>query len=319
MSIPELFQGKLSLPVICAPMFLVSSPKLVINACKNGIVGTFPALNTRPQALLDEWLGQISRELKEYSALHPGKPVAPFGVNQVVHPSNSRLEADRALVKKHRVPLVVTSQGDPTDIVKEVHEWGGLVFHDVIYAAHARKAVAAGVDGLILVTAGAGGHGGTTNPFALVREIREFWDGPLALAGAINDGFGIRAAEVLGADFAYMGTRFIATEEAEVDPAYKEMLVESSLKDLIYTDAFTGVHCNYLLPSISRAGIDLQQFKAKTSVDLDLGDSNAWKDIWSAGHGVSGIENVMPMETLVAQLKQEYREACERPVFGNGS
>lgn len=318
MALPDLFKGRLSLPVICAPMFLVSSPRLVINACKNGIVGTFPALNTRPQSLLDDWLSEISLELKAYAKAHPELPVAPFGVNQVVHPSNSRLEADRALLKKHEVPLVITSQGDPSEIVKEVHEWGGLVFHDVIYAAHARKAIAAGVDGLIIVTAGAGGHGGTTNPIALVREIRTFWEGPLALAGAINDGYGIRAAEVLGADMAYMGTRFIATEEAEVDPVYKQMLVESNLKDLIYTDAFTGVHCNYLLPSIARAGIDLERFQGKNAVDLDLGDSNAWKDIWSAGHGVSGIDAVMSVEALVNQLKEEYANAVSKPAFGAG-
>lgn len=318
MALPDLFKGRLSLPVICAPMFLVSSPRLVINACKNGIVGTFPALNTRPQSLLDDWLSEISLELKSYAQAHPELPVAPFGVNQVVHPSNSRLEADRALLKKHEVPLVITSQGDPSEIVKEVHEWGGLVFHDVIYAAHARKAIAAGVDGLIIVTAGAGGHGGTTNPIALVREIRTFWEGPLALAGAINDGYGIRAAEVLGADMAYMGTRFIATEEAEVDPVYKQMLVESNLKDLIYTDAFTGVHCNYLLPSIARAGIDLERFQGKNAVDLDLGDSNAWKDIWSAGHGVSGIDAVMSVEALVNQLKEEYANAVSKPAFGAG-
>lgn len=315
MALPDLFKGRLALPVICAPMFLVSSPRLVINACKNGIVGSFPALNTRPQSLLDDWLSEISCELERYARANPEKPVAPFAVNQVVHPSNSRLAADRALVKKRQVPLVITSQGDPTDIVREVHEWGGLVFHDVIYAAHARKAIAAGVDGLILVTAGAGGHGGTTNPIALVREIRTFWDGPLALAGAINDGFGIRAAEVLGADMAYMGTRFIATEEAEVDPDYKQMLVESGLRDVIYTDAFTGVHCNYLLPSIARAGIDLAQFKAKSEVDLDLGDSNAWKDIWSAGHGVAGIEEVVSLENLVRQLTAEYQSALKKPAF----
>lgn len=318
MALPDLFKGRLSLPVICAPMFLVSSPRLVINACKNGIVGTFPALNTRPQSLLDDWLSEISLELKAYTQAHPELPVAPFGVNQVVHPSNSRLEADRALLKKHEVPLVITSQGDPSEIVKEVHEWGGLVFHDVIYAAHARKAIAAGVDGLIIVTAGAGGHGGTTNPIALVREIRTFWEGPLALAGAINDGYGIRAAEVLGADMAYMGTRFIATEEAEVDPVYKQMLVDSNLKDLIYTDAFTGVHCNYLLPSIARAGIDLDRFQGKNAVDLDLGDSNAWKDIWSAGHGVSGIDAVMSVEALVNQLKEEYANAGSKPAFCAG-
>jgi len=315
MPIPELFKGRLRLPVICAPMFLVSSPKLVINACKNGIVGSFPALNTRPQAMLDQWLEEITSELEAFAAENPDKPVAPFAVNQVVHPSNSRLKADRELVKKHKVPLVITSQGNPTEVVEEVHTWGGLVFHDVIYAEHAKKAIAAGVDGIIIVTAGAGGHGGTSNPFALVRQIREFWDGPLALAGAINDGFGIRAAETLGADFAYMGTRFIATQEAEVDPEYKDMLVESQIKDIIYTDTFTGVNCNYLKPSIKKAGIDLNSHVGKSSVDLDLGDTNAWKDIWSAGHGIAGIQDIKPMSELVEQLAEEYAQACDKQAF----
>ncbi len=315
MPIPALFEGRLSLPVICAPMFLVSSPKLVISACQQGVIGTFPALNVRPQADLDKWLSEISETLEEYAAQHPDQTVAPFGVNQVVHPSNKRLHDDQALIRKHRVPFVITSQGNPADIVKDVHEWGGVVFHDVIYAEHAKKAINAGVDGLIIVTAGAGGHGGTTNPFALVREIREFWDGPLALAGAINDGFGIRAAEVIGADFAYMGTRFIATKEAEVDPVYKAMLVESSIKDIVYTDAFTGVNCNYLKPSIERAGIELDSYQGKTSVDMDLGGANAWKDIWGAGHGVSGIHEVLTVSDLVDQLKSEYQQAIETPDF----
>ncbi len=311
MAIPGLFSGRMSLPVICAPMFLVSSPRLVISACKQGMVGTFPALNTRPQALLDDWLAEIIAELEGFSQAHPDLPVAPFGVNQVVHPSNSRLDADQALLRKHRVPFVITSQGNPADIVKDVHSWGGVVFHDVIYAEHAKKAIEAGVDGLILVTAGAGGHGGTTNPFALVRQVREFWDGPLALAGAINDGYAIRAAEVLGADFAYMGTRFIATEEAEVDEDYKTMLVESGLRDIAYSNLFTGVYANYLKPSIQRAGIDIDAYQGKTSVDMDLGGSNAWKDLWSAGHGVEGIHEVISMQALSEQLRKEYRIAAQ--------
>jgi nitronate monooxygenase len=315
MPIPALFENKLSLPVICAPMFLVSSPKLVINACKNGVVGTFPSFNTRTQDLLDTWLGEISEDLAQFAEANPGKPVAPFGVNLVVHPSNTRLPSDREVVKKHKVAFVITSQGNPAEIVKEVHEWGGVVFHDVIRAEHAKKAIAAGVDGIIVVSAGAGGHAGTINPFALVREIREFWDGPLALAGAVNDGYGIRAAEVLGADFAYMGTRFIATEEAEVDPDYKKMLVESGIKDLIFTDTFTGVKCNFLKPSIERAGVDLASYQAKESVDLDLAGSNAWKDFWSAGEGVSGIHTIKSMADLVKELKVEYLGTVEKPGF----
>lgn len=316
MSLPAIFKHRLSLPVICAPMFLVSSPSLVMAACKEGLVGTFPALNTRPQALLDEWLATISEGLQAYAAQYPDKPVAPFGVNQVVHPSNSRLEADQALIRKHRVPFVITSQGDPSAIVKDVHGWGGIVFHDVIYAEHAKKAIAAGVDGIIVVSAGAGGHGGTTSPFALVRQIREFWDGPLALAGGINDGFGIRAAEALGADMAYMGTRFIATEEAEVDPDYKRMLVDASIRDIIYSKAFTGVYANYLMPSLQRAGIDLATFDPKKQVDMDLGGANAWKDLWSAGHGVAGIHSVPSVRALARQLKEEYRRAVDVPAFG---
>ncbi|MCC2637445.1 MAG: 2-nitropropane dioxygenase [Moraxellaceae bacterium] len=315
MPIPKLFEGRLRLPVICAPMFLVSSPRLVISACKHGVIGTFPALNTRPQELLDDWLTQISRELAEFAAAHPGLPVAPFGVNQVVHPSNSRLEADQALVRKHRVPFVITSQGDPTRIVQDVHSWGGVVFHDVVKTDHARKAIKAGVDGIIVVAAGAGGHAGTINPFALVREIRELWAGPLVLAGALNDGHGIRAAECFGADMVYMGTRFIATEEAEVDADYKRMLVESTLKDLIYTDAFTGVNCNYLAPSLTRAGIDIESFIKKGTVDLDLGSVNAWRSIWSAGQGVGGIKSILPVAALVEQLVAEYRIAAGRPDF----
>ncbi len=315
MNLPSLFEHRLSLPVICAPMFLVSSPKLVMAACQEGFVGTFPALNTRPQELLDVWLQQIAENLSAYAKKNPDKPVAPFGVNQVVHPSNSRLEADQALIRKHQVPFVITSQGNPADIVRDVHAWGGVVFHDVIVAEHARKAIAAGVDGIIAVSAGAGGHGGTTNPFALVRQIREFWDGPLVVAGAINDGYGIRAVESLGADMAYMGTRFIATQEAEVDEQYKRMLVDASIEDIIYTKAFTGVYANYLKPSLRRAGIDLATFVAKQQVDMDLAGANAWKDLWSAGHGVAGIDDVPSLAALAHQLRAEYREAVRRPAF----
>ncbi|MDX1453145.1 MAG: nitronate monooxygenase family protein [Oleiphilaceae bacterium] len=315
MAIPQLFQNRLSLPVICAPMFLVSSPKLVISACQQGVVGTFPALNTRPQALLDQWLHEIAECLDAFARANPMATVAPFGVNQVVHPSNSRLEADQALLRKHQVPIVITSQGNPAEIVKDVHSWGGIVFHDVIYAEHAKKAIDAGVDGIIAVGAGAGGHGGTSNPFALIREIREFWNGPLALAGGVNDGYGIRAAEVLGADLVYMGTRFIATEEAEVAPEYKRMLVEATIRDILYSNAFTGVHANYLKASLVRAGIDLDTFVAKESVDMDLGGANAWKDLWSAGHGVAGIHSVVPIQELISQLCDEYRIAAAQPAF----
>jgi len=308
-------QTQLSLPIICAPMFLVSTPKLVIECCKNGVIGSFPALNIRPQEKLDEWLSEITLALKSYKQSNPDAKVAPFAVNQVVHPSNSRLMADHALIKKHKVPLVITSQGDPTEIVKDVHTWDGMVFHDVIKTQHAKKAVAAGVDGIIVVAAGAGGHGGTLNPFALVREIREFWDGPLILAGAINDGQSIRAAEVMGADMVYMGTRFIATEEAQVPQAYKEMLVSSEIDDVIYSDHFTGVHANYLKGSLESAGIDIKALTGKDRVDLDLGNTNSWKDIWSAGHGVGGIHEVVSVKNLINTLTSEYRMACDKPPF----
>jgi len=309
MPLPSLLKDNLSLPIICAPMFLVSTPQLVISACKNGIVGSFPALNIRPQEKLDEWLTAIETELAQFKRENPDKKVAPFAVNQVVHPSNSRLMADHALIKKHKVPMVITSQGDPTEIVKDVHTWGGIVFHDVIKAQHAKKAIKAGVDGIIVVGAGAGGHGGHANPFALINEIREFYNGPLALAGAINNGEGIRAAEVLGADMAYMGTRFIATQEAQVPAEYKKMLIESTINDIIFSDHFTGVHANYLRASLEQAGIDITKLQSKDQVDLDIGNSNSWTDIWSAGHGVVGIKDIPSMEALSQQLIKEYKDA----------
>ncbi|WP_283786286.1 NAD(P)H-dependent flavin oxidoreductase [Bermanella sp. WJH001] len=315
MSAFKTLTSRLNLPVICAPMFLVSSPKLVIECCKNGVIGSFPALNIRPQEKLDEWLSEISNTLETYQKNNPNTKVAPFAVNQVVHPSNSRLMADHALIKKHKVPLVITSQGNPAQIVKDVHEWGGMVFHDVIKTQHAKKAIEAGVDGIIVVASGAGGHGGTLNPFALVREIRGFWDGPLILAGAINDGYSIRAAEALGADMVYMGTRFIATEEAQVPQAYKDMLIKSQIDDIIYSDHFTGVHCNYLKESLENAGIDVKSLTAKGHVDLDLGDTNSWTDIWSAGHGVGGIHTIISVQQLVDNLISEYQQACDKKPF----
>ena len=313
MPLPSLLKDNLSLPIICAPMFLVSTPQLVISACKNGMVGSFPALNIRPQEKLDEWLTEIETELANFKKENPDQKVAPFAVNQVVHPSNSRLMADHALIKKHKVPIVITSQGDPTEIVKDVHTWGGIVFHDVIKAQHAKKAIKAGVDGIIVVGAGAGGHGGHANPFALINEIREFYDGPLALAGAINNGEGVRAAEVLGADMAYMGTRFIATQEAQVPNEYKKMLIESTINDIVFSDHFTGVHANYLRVSLEQAGIDVSKLQSKDHVDLDIGNSNSnsnsWTDIWSAGHGVVGIKDIPSMEALSQQLIKEYKDA----------
>ena len=316
-TVQDMLNKNMRLPVICAPMFLVSSPNLVINTCKNGVVGSFPAFNTRTQTALDEWLTTITAALDEEKQANPAAKVAPYAVNLVVHASNKRLHADFEIVKKHKVPFVITSQGNPKPVIDAVHQWGGIVFHDVITVAHARKAIEAGADGLILVAAGAGGHAGEVSPFALLREVREFWQGPLVLAGAINDGYGIRAAEILGANYSYMGTRFIATNEAEVDPDYKTMLVNANVDDLVFTDTFTGVKCHFLKPSITRAGVDLASIEGKGNVDLDLGGSNAWKDMWSAGHGVSGIRSVIPVHSLIEQLEGEYNEAATTPLFNH--
>ncbi|EAT13576.1 nitronate monooxygenase [Bermanella marisrubri] len=302
--------SQLPLPIICAPMFLVSTPKLVIECCKSGVVGSFPALNVRPQEKLDEWITDIKSALDEFKTSNPEQVVAPFAVNQVVHPSNSRLAADQAIIAKHQVPLVITSQGNPSDIVEQVHSWGGQVFHDVIKVSHAKKAISAGVDGLILVTAGAGGHGGTLNPFAFVREVRSFWDGPIILAGGINDGFGIKAAQSLGADMVYMGTRFIATQEAQVDQDYKNMLIKCAIEDIVFSDHFTGVHANYLIPSLERVGINVQDLISKGKVDLDLGNTNFWTDIWSAGHGVGGINDIPSIQELTNKLLADYKTAA---------
>ncbi len=320
MPMPKLFQGKLALPVIASPMFIVSYPELVVAECKAGIVGTFPSLNARPIELLDQWLGQVTEELAAYAAANPDKPVAPFGVNLIVHKSNGRLMDDLALVVKHKVPLVITSVGAPTQIVEAVHSYGGLVFHDVTNVKHAKKALEAGVDGLILVCAGAGGHAGTLSPFALLPEVRAFFDGPIVLAGSMSSGAAIRAAEVMGADFAYMGTRFIATAEANASPAYKQMIVDGAAADIVYTPVFSGIPGNYLAHSVIANGIDPSQISAavgKPNVsDWDNPSKKAWKDIWSAGQGIGTIHDVPTVQELVDRLAAEYRAAAERPVFG---
>ncbi len=314
MSLPTAWSGKLRLPVITAPMFLVSGPDLVIAACRAGIVGTFPTLNARPSAQLEAWFEQISQALATTPA------AAPFGVNLIVHPTNTRLAEDLALVERYRVPLVITSLGNPREICERVHAYGGVVFADVVHAAHARKAIAAGVDGIIAVCAGAGGHAGVQSPFALAREIRRFWDGTLVLAGAISDGSAIRAAEVLGADLAYMGTRFIATQEAMADPAYKEMLVRTTAQDIVYTDAVSGVPANFLWPSLEAAGFKREELMAnfgKGKLKSLADEAKAWRDLWSAGHGVSLIDDVPPVAELVARLQAEYRQACALPPFAS--
>ena len=301
MSVPAQLRGRLALPLIAAPMFIVSTPALVIAQCRAGIVGSFPALNARPPELLDEWLVQIKAAVGD----------APFAVNQIAHQSNLRLEQDMEVCIGHNVPIIITSLRPPGDLVKAVHSYGGLVFHDVVSVRHAEKALAEGVDGLILVCAGAGGHAGTLSPFALLREVRRFFKGPLALAGAITDGAGILAAQALGADFAYMGTRFIATREANAAPAYQEAVLASQAADVVYTPYFTGVAGNYLKSSILAAGLDPENLplKDKSAMDFGGGAAKAWRDIWGAGQGVGNIDDVPSTAELIARLKSEYADA----------
>lgn len=311
MPIPASLNRNLRLPVICAPMFIVSNPDLVIAQCKSGVIGSFPALNARPADLLDDWLLRIKREL----AADPA--AAPFAVNQIIHASNTRLEHDMGLCVKHEVPLIITSLSAPTEIVPAVHAYGGQVFHDVISVRHAEKAIEAGVDGLILVCAGAGGHAGTLSPFALVGEIRKFWDGPIALSGAIANGDAILAAQAMGADFAYIGTRFIATDEANAVPEYKQALVDAAAVDVVYTPYFTGVHGNYLKRSIVAAGLDPANLPQRDKSAMNFGAAadagpKAWKDIWGAGQGVGRIDDVRPAAEVIAQLGREYAAARSR-------
>lgn len=306
MSLPEIFRGRLSLPVVAAPMFLVSQPDLVIAQCKAGIAGTFPTLNARPLAQLDAWLKQITE------AVATSPQAAPFGVNLVVHKANTRLAEDFELTEKYKVPFVITSVGDPGDLVKRVHGYGGLVFHDVTTVRHAKKAIAAGVDGLILVCAGAGGHAGTLSPFALVHEVRQIFKGTIILAGAISTGAHIKAAQVIGADLAYLGTRLIATKEAHAVEGYKQMIVDSAAADIVYTPHFSGVPASYMRASIAAAGLDPEKVlgpREGASLGLEEKDDNgpkAWRDIWSAGQGVGAITDIPSVAELIARLKTEY-------------
>lgn len=301
------------LPVIAAPMFLVSSPAMVIEACKAGIIGTFPLLNARTGDILEEWMLEITRELEEAKENDTNQTISPWGVNLNVHRSNVRYEPDVELIKKHKPPIVITSLGNPSPIVDIVHDYGGYVYSDVISLYHARKAADSGVDGLVLVCAGAGGHGGTLNPIAFVGAVRKFWDGLLILSGSISSGRDILAAQAMGADLAYMGTRFITATESSAPEAYKQMLIDSSLEDLIYTDAFSGVKGNYLKPSIRNAGLDPDNLDKKDheSAKVGQGKPKKWKDIWSAGQGVDSVEKVQPVASIVDQLRQEYAEAKE--------
>ena len=313
LSDPKAFLKNLRVPVIGAPMFLVSGPELVIEQCKAGIIGSFPALNARPQELLETWLVQIEQSLEKHRRENPDAKVAPYAVNLIVNPANKRLEQDAELCVKHKAPIIITSLSAPTAIAKRVHEYGGIVFHDVIKVRHAEKALEAGVDGIILVCAGAGGHARRLNPFALVNEIRQMFPGPLVLAGAITNGAGVLAAQAMGCDAAYMGTRFIATKESLAAEGYKQMLVESDAEDIVYTPFFSGVAGSYLKPSIRAAGLDPDNLPVQTEEKLKYRSRDerpkTWKDIWGAGQGVGNIESVVPAGALVDRIVQEYEAA----------
>jgi nitronate monooxygenase len=307
----EALVAQLAVPVIGAPMFTVTGPALVIAQCTSGIIGAFPALNARPKEQLDEWLAEVRTALDAHRARHPATPAAPFAVNLNIHASNDRLDHDLELCVKHQVPIVITSLRAPAGIVAPVHRYGGLVFHDVVSVRHAEKALEAGVDGLILVCAGAGGHGGTLSPFALLPEVRRLHAGPIALAGAITSGHAVLAARALGADLAYVGTRFIASAEANAPERYKQMILESSAADVLYTPFFTGVPGNYLRPSLVAAGLDPDRLPATETAAPRFGSTRArpWKDIWGAGQGVGSIYEILPVREIVARLAREYEEA----------
>ena len=316
MPIPSHIKDNLSIPVIGSPLFIISGPELVIAQCKAGIIGSFPALNARPQHVLEEWIVRIKTELAEYKAENPDAKVAPFAVNQICHGSNDRLAEDMATCVKHEVPIIITSLRPPAELVEAAHSYGGLVYHDVINVRHAKKAVEQGVDGLILVCAGAGGHAGALSPFALLREVKEWFDGTVILSGAIGDGHAVAASLALGADFAYMGTRFIATQEANADPEYKKMLEESAADDIVYSSLFTGVHGNYLKPSISNAGMDPDNLPSADKSSMNFGSggntkSKAWKDIWGSGQGIGRIYDSPPVSQLVDRIMTEYEQAKE--------
>jgi nitronate monooxygenase len=307
-------EENISIPVIGAPLFLVSGPDLVIAQCKAGVIGSFPALNARPQHVLDEWIVRIKTELAEYQEQNPDAKVAPFAVNQICHGSNDRLMQDMETCVKHEVPIIITSLRPPAEVVEAAHSYGGLVYHDVISVRHAKKAAEQGVDGLILVCAGAGGHAGALSPFALLREVKKWFDGTVILSGSIGDGHAVASAIALGADFAYLGTRFIATEEANADQEYKKMLEASAAEDIVYSSLFTGVHGNYLKPSIKNAGLDPDNLPDADKSSMNFGsggntDSKAWKDIWGSGQGIGAIKDSPSVAELVGRIKSEYESA----------
>ncbi len=313
MTLPASLESRLRLPAIGSPLFIISCPALVIAQCTSGIIGSFPALNARPDSRLDEWLVEIKAALAAHDAAHPEAPSAPFAVNQIVHKSNARLEHDLDACVRHKVPVVITSLGAREEVNQAVHSYGGIVLHDVINDRFAHKAIEKGADGLIAVAAGAGGHAGTTSPFALIQEIRAWWDGPLVLSGSIATGRAVLAAQVMGADLAYIGSAFIATREANADAAYKQMIVESNAADIVYTNLFTGVHGNYLRGSIVRAGLDPDDLPTSdpSKMNFSSGSSKAkaWRDVWGSGQGIGAVKEVVGAADLVARLGREYRAA----------
>jgi len=314
MSLPAILEGRLSVPVIASPLFIISNPDLVIAQCKAGVVGSFPALNARPAPVLEEWLKRITETLGEWDAAHPEQKAAPFAVNQIVHRSNSRLEHDLELCVKYKVPLIITSLGARTDLNDAIHSYGGVVLHDVINNQFAHKAIEKGADGLIAVAAGAGGHAGTISPFALIQEIRAWFSGPLVLSGSIATGDAVLAAQAMGADLGYIGSAFIATEEANASAAYKQAIVDGNADDIVYSSLFTGVHGNYLRPSIKAAGLDPDNLPDGNVANMNFheGATKAWKDIWGSGQGIGAVKEVVPAGELVARLAREYKAAKAR-------
>jgi nitronate monooxygenase len=306
--------ASLPLPIIGAPLFIISNPKLVIEQCKAGVVGSMPSLNARPAEQLDDWLAEITETLAAYNQANPGKPAAPFAINQIVHKSNDRLDHDMQMCAKYKVPIIITSLGARTDVNDAVHAWGGVVMHDIINNKFAKKAIEKGADGLIAVAAGAGGHAGVKSPFALIQEIRQWFDGPVALSGSIASGGAVLAAQAMGADFAYIGSAFIATDEARAVEGYKQAIVEGSSDEIVYSNLFTGVHGNYLAPSIRAAGLDPENLPESDPSKMNFGGDakKAWKDIWGCGQGIGAIDKVMPARELIGRLAHEYGVARAR-------
>ena len=322
--LPDILKNNLSVPVVGAPLFIISRPNLVIAQCKAGVVGSFPALNARPQELLSDWIKEIKDELGQYQEDNPDAKVAPFAVNQICHLSNDRLFKDVETCVKHEAPIIITSLRPPEDLVKAAHSYGGIVFHDVISTRHAQKAVEQGVDGLILVCAGAGGHAGALSPFALLRETREWYDGTILLSGSISDGYSVASALAMGADLAYIGTSFIATKESEADDNYKKMLIESAAKDIVYTNYFSGVHGNYLSPSVERAGMDPANLPEadKTKMNFNSGgnaSAKVWKDIYGSGQGINAIKETTSVSDVVNKISTEFKQAQEEFTKKSGS